>query len=407
MKVLVVTQYFWPENFRINDVAEGLVAAGHDVTICTGIPNYPKGEFFAGYGWFTNLRQEKNGYRIIRIPLLSRGSAGQIRLVVNYLSFAFFACILAPIKLRGDFDVVLCYQLSPVTVGLPAIVMKLFKKAPLLLWVQDLWPESLSATGAIKSRMALSIVAKLVRFIYSYCDLILVQSQAFLSPVEAMCVPSYKIVYMPNTAEAFYQPLVLRADAQEKKLMPEGFIVMFAGNIGAAQDFESIIDAACLLREETDIKFVVLGDGRALQRAEAKVEELGLDGKVVFLGRYPTEMMPAFLAAADVMLVALRNDPAFSYTIPSKVQSYLACARPIIAALGGEGARIVEESGAGFAVPPGVPAALAVAIKKVRKYLRPLREEMGSNGRKYFETNFSRERLIEKLTEQFIRAKRK
>ena len=188
MNILVVTQYFWPEDFRINDLAAGLVEKGHRVMVLTGIPNYPAGRFFPGYGIFKNSRQTYRGVDIVRVPLVPRGKGSKIRLFFNYLSFSLLAAIMAPFLIRGNFDLIFVYEPSPVTVGLPAIWLKKIKSAPLLFWVQDLWPESLSATGAVRSSIILKFVNKLVRFIYRRCDLILVQSRGFISSAPVFSV---------------------------------------------------------------------------------------------------------------------------------------------------------------------------------------------------------------------------
>lgn len=182
MRILIVTQYFWPESFRINDIALGLRDKGHKVTVLTGQPNYPAGSFFPGYGFFKKIREDYNGVDVVRVPLLPRGSGGGVRLVLNYLSFAFFASILAPFRCRSGYDVIFVYEPSPITVGLPALLLKKLKHAPIMFWVQDLWPESLSATGAVRSAWVLKLVERLVRSIYRGCDVILVQSRAFFYP---------------------------------------------------------------------------------------------------------------------------------------------------------------------------------------------------------------------------------
>ena len=397
MKVLIVTQYFWPEDFRINDVALGLANRGHEVVVYTGKPNYPGGRFFAGYGFFGRGREHCQGIAVIRVPLIPRGGGGALRLTLNYLSFALFASILAPFRCTGGFDAILVYEPSPVTVGLPAIVLKRLKRAPLLFWVQDLWPESLSATGALRSGWILKAVAQLVRFIYRACDLILVQSKAFIEPIRAFGVPPQRIVYFPNSAEAFYRPVAVDVAAPERARLPAGFRVMFAGNVGAAQDFQTILAAAERLKSSPDIRWLILGDGRMLSWVEAEIERRGLRSTVMLLGRHPAESMPLWFALADAMLVTLRRDPIFAMTIPSKAQSYLACARPIIAALDGEGARVIREAGAGIAVTTGDAAGLAEAVMQLYRTPEPERRAMGERGRRYFEEHFERECLLDQL----------
>lgn len=402
MKILIVSQYFWPENFRINDLALGLRERGHKVTIYTGKPNYPEGRFFPGYGFFGRASEEYDGVKILRAPLIPRGAGGGLRLATNYASFALFASLLAPFRVRGSYDAILVYEPSPVTVGLPALVLKKLKRAPILFWVQDLWPETLSATGAVRARWVLALVDRLVRFIYRHCDLVLVQSQAFAPRVRAQGVPAERIRYYPNSAEELYRPVTVEPQAPERRLLPPGFRVMFAGNIGAAQDFETVIGAAEMLKAEHDVHWVIVGDGRQYAWVEQEIARRGLRDTVHLLGRHPVESMPRFFALADALLVTLRNEPIFSLTIPTKIQSYLACGRPIVAALDGEGARVIEESASGIAVGAGDAAALADAVSKLHRTPAPEREAMGRRGREYFERQFERSLLVSRL-EQWAR----
>lgn len=396
MKIVVVTQYFWPETFRINDLVAGLVERGHEVTVLTGIPNYPEGRFFSGYSFFLNLRQDYRGARVLRVPLIPRGRGGGVRLALNYLSFACCASLLAPFICRGSYDLVFVYEPSPITVGLPALVLKKVKRAPLFFWVQDLWPESLSATGAVRNERALGLVAKMVRFIYARCDRILVQSSAFAPLIERHNVPAEKIVYFPNSVEKIYRPAE-DSEAVSVQALPAGFRVVFAGNIGAAQDFGTILTAAERLKEHPHIQWIIIGDGRMLDWVREQVGSRGLAGSVHLLGRFPLEAMNGFFAQADALLVTLKRDPIFATTIPSKIQSYMACGKPIVAALDGEGARLVVESGSGLATPAEDPDALARSILALAALPQEERATMGQRGRAYCEENFERDMLIGKL----------
>lgn len=398
MKILIVSQYFWPETFRINDVAHGLKELGHEVSVLTGLPNYPEGRFFDGYGYGGPFREDYAGVPVCRVPLIPRGGGGGVRLALNYLSFVVSAILLGLPRLRGRFDAILVYEPSPVTVVLPALLLGRLRRIPVLFWVQDLWPESLSATGMVRSRWILGLVERMVRLIYRHSDRILIQSQAFREQVLRLGARPEKVVYLPNSAEDFYRPVQLAPDAAERDSMPGGFRVLFAGNIGAAQSFDTIIEAATILRDQTDIRWVVLGDGRMRESAEAEVKSRGLSDRVHFLGRHPAETMPRFFALADVLLVTLRRDPVFAMTVPSKLQSYLACGRPIVAALDGEGARVLAESGAGVACPADDAQALAAAVLRLKGLPATEREEMGRRGRAYFEAEYERGILLQRLT---------
>lgn len=397
MRILIVTQYFWPEDFRINDVALGLQERGHEVTVYTGKPNYPGGAFFPGYGAFARPAERYHGVSVIRVPLVPRGAGGPTRLALNYLSFALLASLLAPLRCRGEFDAMLVYEPSPITVGVPALLVKAIKGTPLLFWVQDLWPESLSATGALRSPFLLRWVERLVRYIYRRCDRILVQSMAFIEPIARLGIDTQRIHYLPNSAEALYRPVTGQADAPAAAGVPPGFRVMFAGNIGAAQDFETILDAAERLKSQPGIHWLIVGDGRMLQWVATEIERRNLQESVHLLGRHPVDSMPEFFAVADAMLVTLKRHPIFALTIPTKLQSYLACARPVIAALDGEGARIVLEAQAGFTCPAEEPAALAAAVLAMARLSPQERGAMAQRGRAYFERHFERTTLLDRL----------
>jgi colanic acid biosynthesis glycosyl transferase WcaI len=397
MKILIVTQYFWPETVPINDVAWGLAERENEVTVLTGVPNYPAGYFPPGYGVFKRTRQKHRGVRIVRVPLIPRGGGQRWRLALNYVSFTLAACLLGPLRCRGAFDLIFAFQMSPVTLGVPAILLKRAKRAPLMFWVQDLWPESLSASGAVSSPWLLKRVGQLVRFIYRHCDSILVQSRTFAPRVEAMGADPARVRYFPNWAEALYRPISLERGAPEREEMPEGFKVVFAGNIGAIQSFETILGAAARLKDHPEIHWVILGDGRMRPWVERRVRELGLWRRVHLLGRRPMETMPRYYALADALLVTLKKDPVISLTIPSKTQPYLASGRSLVAALDGEGAAVIKEAGAGLVVPAEDAGALARAVLKLYEMPPEEREQMGSRGRAYFEEHFEREMLLDRL----------
>jgi colanic acid biosynthesis glycosyl transferase WcaI len=396
MKILFISQYFWPEDFRINDIALSLKKRGNEVCVLSGIPNYPQGKFFHGYGLFNRREEDFNGVKVYRAPLFPRKESKRWQLIFNYLSFTFSASLLAPFFCRKKFDIVF-FSLSPFTEGLPAILLKSLTKAPIIFWAQDLWPESLSATGNIRSKKILKIVDMFVRHIYKRCDLILAQSRAFIKPIMKQGGDPNHISYFPNSAEKLYQPIEVKRNSEKRKIMPRGFCVTFAGNIGAAQDFGTILAAAEILKDKNDINWVILGSGRMLPWVKSQVKKRGLEKTIHFLGRYPVATMPEFFALSDCLLTLLKKEPIFALTIPSKIQSYLACAKPLIAAIEGEGARIITEAKAGFACPPEDPKALAQAVIKVYNMSGSEREKMGVRGRDYFNENFELNKLLNQL----------
>lgn len=397
MKVLVVTQYFWPESFGINDLVAGLVEKGNEVTVLTGIPNYPGGKIYSGYGHlgFKNNFQKYRNVTVVRVPIISRGETSKVRLALNYFSFLLSATILSPFLLyKREFDVIFVYQLSPITVAVPAIVLKSMFNCPLVMWIQDLWPESVSATGAISNKSILKALGWLVSYIYKRCDLVLVQSPAFIPKVTSYGISEDSVIYYPNSVDGVFFRNIVNSG---KHLLPKGFRIVFAGNIGVAQDFETILSAAEKTTHIKEIKWVVLGDGRRAKWLENEVQERGLTDTFILLGRFPTEEMPGLYAESDVMLATLKSDPIFALTIPSKIQSYMACGKPIIACMDGEGAKLVVDSGSGVAVPSGDSAGLASSVLSLYKLPKKHLAQYGERSQKCFESEFERGKLIKRL----------
>lgn len=397
MHILIVTNHFWPENFRINELAVGLISRGHDVSVFTGIPDYPEGRFYSGYGWFKKCSEDWNGVRIHRFPLLPRGNGRGLNLILNYLSSLFFACLHIPFVCRDKYDAIFVFDTSPVTIGLPAVLLKKFRSIPLVFWVLDLWPESLSATGAVTSPKAIALVKRLVRFIYSHCDRILVSSNSFKSNIKEIGGYDGNVDYFPNWVENHYlsdEPSISNHDLPE---MPDGFKVMFAGNIGVAQDFSTILSAAESLNEYPEIHWVILGDGRKASWVKEQVKERGLEKQFHLMGRFPAETMPYFFQQADIMLLTLKNDPIFELTVPGKLQSYFASGKPIVAGIDGEGASLIRNARAGFCCPSASPELLARCVLDMYELNSEERQSMGKRGQAFCKSHFDRDVLFDRL----------
>lgn len=396
MRILVVTHYFWPENFRINDLVEEWVAKGNDVTILTGKPNYPLGDVFPEYLTNPDFFKNYKGAEVVRVPMLAR-SQGSVRLFLNYVSFVFGASIFGAIKLRGYRpDVIFVYEPSPVTVGLPAILLGKIKKSPVVFWALDLWPETLSAIGVVKSPKILGYVGHLVSFIYNRCELVLGQSKGFIDSIGKYRREKTGIRYFPSWAETVFAD-TSALPAPEVTSPPDAFNIVFAGNIGEAQDLPSVIKAATLLKNESRIHWWIVGDGRKYDWLISEVKAQGLENTVHVLGRFPVERMPSFYAAANVLLVSLKKDPVFSLTIPGKVQSYLLSGVPIMGMLDGEGAAVIKEAQAGKAVAAGDFEALANTALEMANTAKETMQTSGANGREYAEREFERKGLMERL----------
>lgn len=400
MKVLVISQYFWPEAFRINDLVQALKGKGVEVCVLTGHPNYPRGKFFSGHNAFTPWRENFVGADIVRVPLWPRRKGGAVNLALNYVSFILSSIVLGLPRVGRGFDAVFVFAPSPILQCLTALAYKFLFRKPVVLWVQDLWPESLVAVGMIRSKLVLKFVESVVRFIYRHCDLILVQSKAFVPNVARLNPHGTPVDYLPNWAEELYS--VDDVPSAPPVALPKGFCVLFAGNIGRAQAITTILDAAKKLRSVDGIHWVFLGDGTERASAEAIVAAKGLGGQVHFLGSFPVTDMPAFFAKADALLVTLSRHEIFASVVPSKVQSYLASGRPIIASMDGEGARVIEEAGAGFCGPAEDASALAANVLAMYELTEEERRELGRRARDHYLTNFSRERLIDQLQAKLV-----
>jgi glycosyltransferase involved in cell wall biosynthesis len=400
MRLLIVTQYFWPEDFRINDLAVELSRRGHEVTVLTGVPNYPDGRVFPAFRSNPRNYDRLEDVRIVRVPLIARGKSG-IRLVANYFSFAANGCLFGMWGLRGlEFDAIFTCQLSPITIGIPAAFMRAVKKAPMALWVLDLWPETLRALGAVRSPSILAAIGRLVSAIYDRCDLILAQSRSFVPQIEARCGNhARRVEYFPSWAESIFDSDG-ESPAGELPAKDGKFDIMFAGNIGDAQDFPAILAAAERLKGHPQIRWLIVGDGRAADWVSEEIVRRGLQNSMLMLGRHPLERMPAFYRGADALLVTLKDEPIFAMTIPGKLQTYLVAGLPILGMLNGEGARALEAAGAGFACAAGDDEALSLAVLAIAGMTKEERQSMGARGRAYGRAEFGREMLIDRLEQR-------
>lgn len=398
MKILIVSQYFYPEEFKINDLAREFVSRGHQVTVLTGKPNYPKGVYFDGYQYDGVVKEDYHGVEVIRVPLRKRGAGGGKNLALNYLSYV----INANRYIRNNrmkFDAILVYEISPITQAYPALYCKKKYGGKVLLWVQDLWPESVTAAGGVTNKFVLGVLDRMVKRIYQKCDVLMVQSDGFKESILSKGDFVSKIVYAPNWAEDLYLEKKLVNEEDIKAMMPDGFLVMFAGNVGNAQDVDSIIKAANETRVYPEIRWVIVGDGRARETVEAQAKELGLSDTVYFLGRHPMAEMPTFFSFADVMIVSLRDEYIFSLTVPAKTQSYMASGKPIVSMLNGEGNRIVDEAHCGLTAPSGDYRKLAENVIAMFKMNKEEREQMGKNGLEYYLTHFDKKTVVDNIIE--------
>lgn len=395
MNVLLVTQYFYPENFKSNDIAFELVKRGHNVTVLTGLPNYPEGKIYSGYSIFKKRKENINGATIIRALLISRGNGSGFRLFLNYFSWAFFASVKAFfLSFSYKFDAVIVHEPSPVTQGFPAIVVKWIQKIPIYFWVLDLWPESLVAAGGIKNKLVLRIFTRIVKVLYNNSDKILISSKGFKKSILEKGNYGDKLIYYPNWAEDIISKGNTGYQIPE---LPVGFKIMFAGNIGESQDMEHFMLAALELKKYTDIKFILIGDGRFKTFVEDFIEVNDLKENIYLMGRFPVESMASFFEKADGLLVSLKDELIFNLTVPAKIQAYMSAAKPIVAMINGEGADLIEEAKCGFSAPAGDNKKLAQIILDLYNLNKEQRVNMGLMGYKYYAEHFKMDNCINNL----------
>ena len=406
MKILIVSQYFWPENFRINDFIPELINKGHEVSVLTGKPNYPSGRFFPEFIKNSALFSNYKGANIFRVPIIPRGRR-PFQLFLNYFSFVIAGSLVGAWKLRRfKPDLIFVYEPSPVTVGIPAVLMGKLKKAPVIFWALDLWPETLQAVGGIRSKSVLWIIEKIVRFIYNNCALVLGQSKSFVKSIQSHCDYPDRVQYFPSWAENLHASKNISEQlfAPEIKRNDDSFNILFAGNIADAQDMPAVLEAASILRDNKFIKWIIVGDGRRFEWLKLEVKRRKLEENFKILGRFPLERMPSFFAHADALLVSLKKDPVFSLTIPAKLQTYLMTGIPILGMLDGEGSNIIKESNSGITSPASDSASLAAAVSKMSLLSSKDKQQLGQNGIEYSRKEFDRNILMDRLENFFISA---
>lgn len=404
MRILIISQYFYPEQFRINDMAVEWVKRGHEVTVVTGIPNYPQGKFLIGYGIFRRRRETYNGVNIIRLPIVPRGKS-KLLLSINYISFVisgFFWKYFTRIKT----DLVYIFEVSPMTQALPGVWFAKRNKLPCFLYVTDLWPENVQYLTGLNNKVLLSLLEKMVVYIYNNCNKIFTSSKSFLDAIENRGVSRNKLEYWPYYAEDFYKPIPISKICSSDTIIPQDgrFNFIFAGNIGEAQGLSVVVDAIALMSEDEKkiFRFVFVGDGRAKESIVKSVVKNQLEDNFLFIIKKPPEMIPRLFAQCDAALICLSKSPVFSMTIPAKTQSCLACGIPILLSADGEVQQIINEARCGVTADAGDPLALAQAIKFMINLKDNELKEMGTNALSYSSKHFNRDTLNERILEVFL-----
>ena len=389
MKILIVSQYFYPENFRINDLALELKKRGHEITVLTGLPNYPKGEYFEGYDDTKNCDEVWNDIPVYRCKLRPR-KTGSVNLIRNYVSFVIEANKKLKELQNKDFDLIYVFEVSPITVALPAIKLKKKKNIPVIINIQDLWPENIVAVTGMTNPIIIGLVNKMVNYIYRHCDLILTASPSFVSKIKERIKDKDKVRYWPQYST------VNKTDEEVSIYDKEYFNIVFTGNIGEAQGIDLAIEAAKILKDKK-ICWHFVGEGRSKEKLEKQVNEYGINDRVKFHGFHPEKEIPKYLKDADAALLILKPNPVFEMTIPAKLQTYLACGVPILGCVSGEGKRIIEESKAGIVSEDISVDGLVKVCDQFIELPNDLLNEYKERSYCYGKSNFNKNKLISDL----------
>lgn len=399
-RILVVSQHYWPESFRISDLCAGLVENGCTVDVLCGLPNYPKGEWFEGYRYTGPRRQTHDGAEIFRAGEIRRKGNTNVRIFLNYVSYPVTALLNLP-RLHGrKYDAVFCYETSPVLMLLPAIVYAKLHRVPLTAYVLDLWPENLYSALPVQNRALRAVASGVSHWLYRRCDRLIAMSDALGERLRAIH-PRAQHAVIPQYCEDFYAQDV--PDAALAQRFAGRFNVLFAGNISPVQGLSLLVECARRLKAEgrADIHFVIVGDGMSRGALEREIEDAGVGPWFSLVGRCPAEEIPAWHTMADALFASLNDSEDVGLTVPAKITSYLAAGRPCLVSVSGEAARVVDEAGAGLTCPAGDADALYRNLLTLAQLPAQARAAMGAAGRAYYAAHFRRAPLLRRM-ERFI-----
>lgn len=395
--ILLITQYFYPEQFRINDICSEWIKRGYKVTVVTGIPNYPKGHFFDGYGVFKKRKETYNGINIIRIPVVPRGNDNLVMLALNYISFVvsgFFWKLINNI----DADLIFNYTTSPIFQALPAIWYAKKKKLPCYVYILDMWPQSLDAVTNVKSKFITGFIQKICDYVYKNSNKIFVSSQGFIEPIVKRNISREKVIFLPQYAEDFYRPLSSQNVKINEIPNDDKFNIIFAGNIGYAQGLDILPDVAQLIKQNNNnIRICMVGNGRYKETLLKTIKENKVEEVFCFVDSQPPERIPEFMSYCDAALVILQKNELFAMTIPAKLQSCMACGIPIVLSVDGESQEIVKESGCGLYCNAADSYKLYSMMVKMSLMSKEEIGKMRENGLEYFKDNYKKDVVFSKM----------
>ncbi len=397
-RILVVTQHYWPENFRITDICNGFVDSGIEVDVLCGLPNYPKGEWFDGYNFKGPRFEMHEGVNIYRCGEIRRKNNTNARIFFNYLSYPIFALFNLHRLRKFKYNAVFCYNTSPVIMMFPAVVYSKFKKVPLTTYVLDLWPDNLYTTLDIQNKFLRSVAKNVSHWFYRRCGKLISMSESMLKKVEGISPKSQHAVIPQHCEDLYFQK---PTSLDIKKKFDDKFNVLFAGNISPAQNLNMLLGCAKIFKEIniSNIRFIIVGDGMSRKQLEQDINSAHLNDYFEFLGQHPADEMPNYFAAADVLFMAYSELEALEIAIPAKLASYFAAGKPCVVSISGEGAQAVIKANAGLVSAPGDVSALCENILSMAQMNSTTLQKMGESAQIYCKQNFKRDMILNRLKE--------
>ncbi len=392
--ILIVTQNFYPETFGINDIVQDLAERNFRVDVLTGLPNYPQGKFYDGYNIFKHGEKYYKGARVYRCVVFPRLLNSTLGICLNYASFPIFATLKLFLLMFKKYDRVFVYEPSPIFQCIPALIISWFKSCEKIIYILDIWPESVYSVIDFKSKLFRKMLKSYSAYIYRRFDKVLITSNGFRKQLTNLKIENEKIIYLPQWVPAsdyniLHNPL--------KKKYENTFNIVFTGNVGIPQNLNVLIEAAMLLKNRINVRFIIVGDGDYLKTFKRLVTENKLDGMFVFEGRKPYEDIPKYYDIADALIATLKDIDLFGKIIPAKIPAYMSASKPILCAINGESANIVKEAECGLTSKAGDAKELSENIIKLYKMSPEKRLNMGQNGIKYSKKNFNRKMLLDRL----------
>lgn len=410
MRILVVCQHFWPENFRINEICYDFVDNGHSVDVLCGMPNYPKGKYYKGYNYFGPRREQHHGIEIFRVGEIPQNKRlGALGIILNYYFFPFASLFSLPRLLKRQYDVVFLYSVSPVFMSWPGIVFAKLKKLPTVMCVMDYWPDSLFSIIKTRNRLFRAHYRWVSRWHYKRVDLLITPSKGMIQKFkEDFTIDPERITFIPQSCDAIYEEKLHSPELHRK--YDGRFNFVFAGNVGPAQALEVLVDAVEIVsakKPELKFRFIIIGDGMSKEGIVRRVSEKGLAEYFEFIGFQPVAEIVKYQELADVLYVSLSDSPLFQIMIPTKVQSYMASGKPILAALAGEGADVIRESKAGMTCRLTSLKELADTIESFIGLSAETRAEMGHNAETFYKNNYRNDIISSQLIRTITNVKKK